>query len=84
MPRCMVGSLGRGKADAQLGAIPVVAFTTCAVEDDVLAGLGSHANAYVTKPIDLDTFQRVVLQVHRLYALVDVLPRRARADDHVG
>ncbi|MFI6272808.1 hypothetical protein [Micromonospora zamorensis] len=46
------------KADEVLKAIPVVVFTTSAVDADVLGSYSAHANAYVTKPIDLDAFER--------------------------
>jgi CheY-like chemotaxis protein len=55
------------KADEQLRTIPVVVFSTSAVQSDVLASYSAHANAYVTKPIDLDAFQRVITDIHGFY-----------------
>jgi CheY-like chemotaxis protein len=62
--------LARVKDDAGLRTIPVVVFTTSADEQDVAASYGAHANAYVTKPIDLDRFGYVVGKVHEFYGEV--------------
>ncbi|MFI6133827.1 response regulator [Micromonospora sp. NPDC051141] len=62
------------KADNQLKPIPVVVFTTSTVDVDVLASYSAHANAYVTKPLDLHTFERVVSDIHRFYSTIASLP----------
>ncbi|MDG4751591.1 response regulator [Micromonospora sp. WMMD718] len=62
------------KADPWLKTIPVVVFTTSTVDTDVLASYTAHANAYVTKPIDLDDFERVVGQIYRFYGRTARLP----------
>ncbi|WP_374536246.1 response regulator [Micromonospora aurantiaca (nom. illeg.)] len=67
------------KADPWLKTIPVVVFTTSAVDADVLASYTAHANAYVTKPIDLDDFERVVGQIHRFYGRIASLPAEPSA-----
>ncbi|WP_269458260.1 response regulator [Micromonospora chokoriensis] len=38
-----------------------------------------HANAYVTKPIDLGDFERVVEQIHRFYGHAASLPAEPSA-----
>ncbi|GIE28682.1 two-component system response regulator [Actinoplanes italicus] len=63
------------KADEQLKAIPVVVFTTSSTPADVLASYGAHANAYVTKPLDLDDFDRVLTQIRGFYGRTVTLPR---------
>lgn len=50
--------LAEVKTDAVLRAIPVVVFTTSASQDDINASYDRHANAYVTKPVDLDNLGR--------------------------
>jgi CheY-like chemotaxis protein len=55
------------KADEGLKTIPVVVFSTSAVPADVVDSYGSHANAYVTKPIDLEAFEQVITQIHGFY-----------------
>ncbi|MBB5476218.1 CheY-like chemotaxis protein [Micromonospora parathelypteridis] len=62
------------RADEVLKAIPVVVFTTSAVDADVLGSYSAHANAYVTKPINLDAFERVVGEIHRFYSEIAALP----------
>lgn len=75
MPRMNGGEvLSAVKADDQLKAIPIVVFTTSAVDADVLSSYAAHANAYVTKPVDLPTFERVVSDIHRFYSTVASLP----------
>jgi CheY-like chemotaxis protein len=64
------------KADEQLKAIPVVVFTTSATPADIVSTYGAHANAYITKPIDLDEFNRVVAQIRNFYGHTVTLPRR--------
>ncbi len=59
--------LAQVKADELLRTIPVVVFSTSAVPTDVVASYSSHANAYVTKPIDLEAFQRVITEIHGFY-----------------
>jgi CheY-like chemotaxis protein len=44
------------KADRQLRIIPVVVLTTSNAPDDVIGAYSRHANAFITKPIDLDGF----------------------------
>ncbi|PWR11223.1 response regulator [Micromonospora acroterricola] len=75
MPR-MSGQevLAAVKTDEQLKAIPVIVFTTSAVDTDVLASYSAHANAYVTKPMDLDSFGRVIAEIHRFYGRTVALP----------
>ena len=40
--------------------IPVVVLTTSNADSDILATYGSHANCYITKPIDMDRFIEIV------------------------
>ncbi len=44
------------KADDNLRAIPVIVLTSSDVEKDVVGSYCHHANAFVTKPIELDDF----------------------------
>ncbi|SBT65815.1 Response regulator receiver domain-containing protein [Micromonospora sediminicola] len=66
------------KTDPWLQAIPLVVFTTSAVDADVVASYTAHANAYIAKPIDLDDFERVVGLIHRFYGATATLPPRPR------
>jgi chemotaxis family two-component system response regulator Rcp1 len=62
-----------------LGAIPVVILTTSASEADILKSYRLHANCYITKPVDLDGFLKVVNSIDNFWLSVVKLPRERRA-----
>ncbi len=64
------------KSDPDLASIPVVVLTTSENEDDVLRSYSLHANAYVTKPVDFESFIQVVRQIDEFFVSVVRLPRR--------
>ncbi|MFJ6217088.1 response regulator [Streptomyces sp. NPDC092296] len=55
------------KVDERLRAIPVVVLTTSSAPDDVSGAYQRHANAYVTKPVNLDDFIRAVHSIDAFY-----------------
>jgi two-component system response regulator len=55
----------------------VVVLTTSAAEEDILRSYKLHANAYVTKPVDLDQFIAAVRQIDDFFVQVVRLPGRA-------
>ena len=55
------------KADQVLKAIPVVVLTTSAAPDDVSAAYQGHANAYITKPVNLDDFVSAVQSIDTFF-----------------
>src|SRR4029079_11943007 len=62
------------KNDIDLCHIPVVVLTTSAAEEDILKSYKLHANAYVTKPVDLDQFMSAVRQIDEFFVQVVRLP----------
>lgn len=62
------------KADPDLKRIPVVILTTSKAEEDVVKSYNLHANAYITKPVDLDKFMQVVRTIESFWLTVVVLP----------
>ncbi|MFG3246631.1 response regulator [Streptomyces sp. NPDC048187] len=64
------------KSDDDLSDIPVVVLTTSSAEEDILRSYRLHANAYVTKPVDLDQFIAAVRQIDDFFVQVVRLPRR--------
>jgi CheY-like chemotaxis protein len=62
------------KSDADLARIPVVVLTTSSAEEDILRSYKLHANAYVTKPVDLDQFISAVRQIDEFFLQVVRLP----------
>jgi CheY-like chemotaxis protein len=51
------------KADPNLRRIPVVILTTSTAEQDIVRTYDLHANCYITKPVDMDQFIRVVQSI---------------------
>jgi chemotaxis family two-component system response regulator Rcp1 len=62
------------KAHKNLKRIPVVILTTSQSEEDVLKSYNLHANCYITKPIDLSQFIRVVRSIEDFWLSIVVLP----------
>lgn len=63
------------KEDERFKAIPVVILTTSKNEEDVWKSYQLHANCYITKPIDLDQFMKVVRSVEDFWLSIVTLPR---------
>jgi CheY-like chemotaxis protein len=63
------------KSDVELRHIPVVVLTTSSAEEDILRSYKLHANAYVTKPVDLDQFMKAVREIDEFFVQVVRLPR---------
>jgi two-component system response regulator len=63
------------KGDSELRSIPVVVLTTSAADEDVLRSYELRANAFVTKPVDLDQFTEIVQQIESFYGQTVRLPR---------
>lgn len=64
------------KSDDELSTVPVIVLTTSSLEEDVLRSYQLHANAYVTKPVDLDQFMAAVRQIDEFFIQVVRLPPR--------
>jgi len=66
--------LSRIKSDDALKIIPVVVLTTSQAEEDVLRAYRLSANCYVTKPVDLHQFNRIVQAIEDFWLTVVRLP----------
>ncbi len=62
------------RGDAQLKSLVVVILTTSQDERDVLCAYALNANAYVTKPVDLDQFLSFVRVIDQFWFSVVTLP----------
>ncbi len=62
------------KADNQLKRIPVVILTTSQAEEDILRAYNLNANCYVSKPVDLDQFIKVVRTINDFWLTIVKLP----------
>jgi len=52
--------LAKLKNEARLRTIPVVVLTTSTAEADRLKAYESHVNSYLTKPVNFDSFQKMI------------------------
>lgn len=66
------------KADQELRVIPVVVLTTSKSEEDVLNAYSSHANCYITKPVDLNRFIAVMKSIEDFWFTTVRLPPNDR------
>ena len=64
------------KSDPDLTHVPVVVLTTSSSEEDVLRSYKLHANAYVTKPVDVNQFIAAVRQIDDFFLSVVRLPNQ--------
>lgn len=62
------------KRDPDLASTPVVIMTASDAEEDVLRAYDLHANCYVTKPIDLEQFIRVIKEIEDFWLTIVELP----------
>jgi CheY-like chemotaxis protein len=69
--------LAKIKSDDVLKHIPVVVMTMSQAEEDILKSYNLHANCYVTKPIDLDQFVKVVESLEDFWFSIVKLPSTA-------
>ena len=68
------------KADEHLKQIPVVVLTTSTAEEDIARAYSSHANCYISKPVDLEQFLRVAHSIESFWLNFVKLPPHG-ADD---
>lgn len=68
------------KSDAELQAIPVVVLTTSSAPDDIHGAYSSHANAYVTKPVNLEAFEQAVQSIDAFYLDTAARPPRGPSE----
>jgi chemotaxis family two-component system response regulator Rcp1 len=62
------------KEDPNLKRIPVVVLTTSQAEQDIIQSYNLYANAFVTKPVDLEQFVRVLKSIEDFWLEIVKLP----------
>jgi CheY-like chemotaxis protein len=62
------------KADPQLKQIPVIVLTTSAAHKDIIRTYHLHANSYITKPVDLDQFFKIIRSIEDFWLTIVKLP----------
>ena len=73
--------LAEVKADPDLKRIPVVILTTSQAEEDILKTYNLHANCFITKPIDLHQFIKVVQAIEEFWFTIVKLPAKNGAGE---
>jgi two-component system, chemotaxis family, response regulator Rcp1 len=66
--------LAQIKNDEELKRIPVVILTVSSAEEDILKTYHLHANCYITKPLDLSQFMKVVRSIEDFWLTIVRLP----------
>jgi chemotaxis family two-component system response regulator Rcp1 len=62
------------KNDQRLKLIPVVILTTSEAEEDIFRAYDLNANCYISKPVDLDQFMKVVKTIEDFWLTIVKLP----------
>lgn len=68
------------KEDSRLRLIPVAVLTTSDSEKDIRQAYELHANCYLRKPVDLDSFFSTIRQAARFWLDVAHIPSDVEAD----
>lgn len=62
------------KQDIYLKQIPVVILTISNAEEDIIKTYELHANCYITKPVDMEQFTKVVKSIDNFWFSIVKLP----------
>lgn len=62
------------KSKDHLKQIPVIMLTTSSAEKDILMSYENHANCFITKPVDVENFLKVVYSIENLWINIVTLP----------
>ncbi len=65
------------KGDPILRVIPVVVITSSEAEADIIKSYESHANCFISKPIDFEGFLKIVHSIEDFWFEVVKLPPAA-------
>lgn len=66
--------LAEVKQDPDLQRIPVVVLTTSEADEDILRSYNLHANCYITKPVDMNKFVKIVTSIEEFWFTIVKLP----------
>ncbi len=68
--------LAEVKSDPKLKKIPIVVLTTSDAEQDILMTYESHANCYITKPVNVEQFIKVMKSIEDFWFTTVKLPQK--------
>lgn len=66
--------LAKLKQDQDLKRIPVIVLTTSREADDIMRSYDAHANSYIPKPVEMNSFIDVVRQLDQYWLSIVRLP----------
>jgi CheY-like chemotaxis protein len=64
------------KNSSSLKHIPVIILTTSSLEKDINSSYENHANCYITKPVEVDDFLKVVGKIENFWINIVQLPKK--------
>ncbi len=64
------------KSDKNLLKIPVVMLTTSKRDQDILESYDNHANSYIEKPVEFETFVKKIREVGLYWILTNTRPSK--------
>lgn len=67
------------KNDPELAEIPVIILTTSSEDEDIHQAYRLHANCYLTKPVDIDSFLALVRGIDEFWLTLVKLPTMRQA-----
>jgi len=65
------------RADPELRFLPIVILTTSSSDEDIVRSYNLNANCYITKPVNLSEFKRVIGSIEHFWFTVVRLPTSA-------
>ena len=68
------------KKDEELRQIPVIVLTTSKSEEDISKAYNLHANCYITKPIEMEEFLKIIRLTEQFWLTIVKLPPRKTAN----
>jgi len=63
------------KNNETLKSIPVVVLTSSSAEEDISKSYQNYANCFISKPVDLDNFIRVIKSIENFWLTIVKLPK---------
>lgn len=64
------------KSNPEIKHIPVIMLTTSSSDLDVMKSYQSHANCYITKPVDVNDFLEVIATIENFWISIVQLPKK--------
>ena len=65
------------KSDQDLMCIPVIVLTTSDAKHDIIETYNYNANSFITKPVDLDCFVKVIKSIQDFWLNIVKLPSKS-------